>query len=183
MTVSVDPLAISGLAAPVRTRAATPLTPLRPGDARITGGFWHVRQDRNRRTALRAGHRQLEESGTLQNFRIAAGTAEGEAEGMIFQDSDVYKWLEAVAYEIGREDDGELRRLQQDVTATVAAAQQDDGYLNSVHQLRHSVDATRTSSGTMSCTAMGTSFRLPSRSRAVRARPSCSMWPSGSWIT
>ena len=140
MTVSVDPLAISGLAAPVRTRAATPLTPLRPGDARITGGFWHVRQDRNRRTALRAGHRQLEESGTLQNFRIAAGTAEGEAEGMIFQDSDVYKWLEAVAYEIGREDDGELRRLQQDVTATVAAAQQDDGYLNSVHQLRHSVD-------------------------------------------
>ena len=140
MTVSVDPLALSGLAAPVHTRAATALTPLKPGDARITGGFWSLRQDRNRHSALHAGHRQLEESGTLQNFRIAAGTAEGEAEGMIFQDSDVYKWLEAVAFEIGREDDGELRRLQQSVTATVAAAQQEDGYLNSVHQLRHSVE-------------------------------------------
>lgn len=128
-----------GLAAPVRARASTALDPLGPGDARITGGFWHLRQDRNRRTALQVGHRQLEESGTLQNFRIAAGRAEGEAQGMIFQDSDAYKWLEAVAYEIGREDDPALRRLQQEVTATVAAAQQVDGYLNSVHQLRHTV--------------------------------------------
>lgn len=128
------------LAAPVRPTptARVRLHPLTPGAARIDGGFWGLRQQRNRRDALRAGHEQLESSGTLQNFRIAAGTAEGEARGMIFQDSDVFKWLEAVAFELGREDDAELRRLMEDVTATVAAAQQEDGYLNSVHQLRHS---------------------------------------------
>ncbi|WP_152354104.1 glycoside hydrolase family 127 protein [Brachybacterium subflavum] len=128
------------LAAPVRPTpsARVRLHPLAPGAARIDGGFWGLRQERNRRDALRAGHAQLEASGTLQNFRIAAGSAEGEAHGMIFQDSDVYKWLEAVAFELGREDDAELRRLMEEVTATVASAQQEDGYLNSVHQLRHS---------------------------------------------
>lgn len=40
----------------------------------------------------------LEEAGNLQNFRIAAGRAQGEYQGRIFNDSDVYKWLEAVAY-------------------------------------------------------------------------------------
>ncbi|UQN28989.1 glycoside hydrolase family 127 protein [Brachybacterium kimchii] len=134
------PPAGPALAAPVRPTpsARVRLHPLTPGAARIDGGFWGLRQQRNRRDALRAGHEQLESSGTLQNFRIAAGAAAGEARGMIFQDSDVYKWLEAVAFELGREDDAELRRLMEKVTATVAAAQQEDGYLNSVHQLRHS---------------------------------------------
>ncbi|MDO5663394.1 MAG: glycoside hydrolase family 127 protein, partial [Brachybacterium sp.] len=115
------------------------LRPLDPDDARITGGFWSVRQHRNGGDAIRAGHERLEESGTLQNFRIAAGDAEGEARGMIFQDSDAYKWLEALAFEIGRTGDAELLALQRDVTATIAAAQAEDGYLNSVHQLRHGV--------------------------------------------
>src|SRR5699024_4258480 len=133
-TASREP---STLAAPVRTRARTALRPLAPGDAHISGGFWRTRQDRNRVDALAAGYEQLETSGTLDNFRIAAGTSTGHARGMIFQDSDVYKWLEAVAYEIGRAEDPVLRSRQQEVTALVAAAQQSDGYLNSVHQLRH----------------------------------------------
>ncbi|MEE1649891.1 beta-L-arabinofuranosidase domain-containing protein [Brachybacterium sp. J144] len=126
------------LAPPVSPVAPTSLRPLAPGAGRITGGFWALRQERNRRDALRAGHRQLEESGTLDNFRIAAGAATGEARGMIFQDSDAYKWLEAVGYELGRGEDAELRGLLEEVTAIVAAAQQEDGYLNAVHQLRHS---------------------------------------------
>ena len=130
----------SVLAPPVAPTASarTALRPLAPGAARITGGFWALRQERNRRDALRAGHRQLEESGTLANFRIAAGLEQGEARGMIFQDSDAYKWLEAVGHELGRGDDPELRALLAEVTAAVAGAQQEDGYLNSVHQLRHS---------------------------------------------
>lgn len=38
-----------------------------------------------------------EPSHALRNFRIAAGLEEGEFYGMVFQDSDVTKWLEAVA--------------------------------------------------------------------------------------
>lgn len=133
------PVSRSSLSSPAlpTARATVALRPLSPGDARVTGGFWHTRQQRNRTVALREGHRQLEESGTLNNFRIVAGTMQGEARGMIFQDSDVYKWLEAVAFELGREDDAELRALAHEVTALVAGAQQEDGYLNAVHTLRH----------------------------------------------
>ncbi|EWS80375.1 hypothetical protein BF93_04120 [Brachybacterium phenoliresistens] len=127
-------------APPVAPTAPVRLRPLAPGDARITGGFWSVRQQRNRSVALREGHAKLEEFGTLDNFRIAAGTREGEARGPIFQDSDAYKWLEAVAFEIGREDDPELREMQESVTAVIASAQAEDGYLNSVHQLRHGLE-------------------------------------------
>lgn len=40
----------------------------------------------------------VEKSHALANFRIAAGLEEGEFYGMVFQDSDVAKWLEGVAY-------------------------------------------------------------------------------------
>ena len=40
----------------------------------------------------------IEKSYALRNFKIAAGEEKGEFYGMVFQDSDVAKWLEAVAY-------------------------------------------------------------------------------------
>ena len=45
------------------------------------------------------GPEQLETAGNLHNLRFAAGIGEGEAIGPIFADSDVYKWLEAAAWE------------------------------------------------------------------------------------
>lgn len=35
-------------------------------------------------------------SHAIENFRIAAGISEGEFYGMVFQDSDVAKWLEGL---------------------------------------------------------------------------------------
>ena len=46
---------------------------------------------------------QLEDSEPtycIHNFRIAAGEEKGERKGVVFQDTDLYKWLEAVAYTI-----------------------------------------------------------------------------------
>jgi DUF1680 family protein len=142
MVAARTALTAPALAAPAvpTPDAAAVLRPLDAGRARITSGFWHERQQRNRTAGLRSGHAQLEASGTLENFRRVAGTAEGEADGMIFQDSDVYKWLEAVAFELGREEDAELRAMAREVTELIASAQQEDGYLNSVHSLRHSVE-------------------------------------------
>ena len=40
----------------------------------------------------------VETSHCIQNFKIAAGEAQGDFEGAVFQDTDVAKWLEAVAY-------------------------------------------------------------------------------------
>lgn len=119
--------------------AATTRAVLRPiglGRARITGGFWSPRQQRNAENAIPLGQDQLESAGNLQNLRLAAGIGEGEAIGPVFADSDVYKWLEAVAWEYGRNPSEDLLRRQRELTAVVAGAQRDDGYLDSVVQLR-----------------------------------------------
>ncbi|MCA5922044.1 glycoside hydrolase family 127 protein [Curtobacterium oceanosedimentum] len=110
--------------------------PLPAGDAGITGGFWALRQERNGRDAVRSGYQQLDAAGNFRNLRIAAGVEEGEAVGPIFMDSDVTKWLEAVAWEYGRAPAQDLLDLQREVTALVAQAQADDGYLDSVQQVR-----------------------------------------------
>ncbi|TCC53881.1 glycoside hydrolase family 127 protein [Kribbella capetownensis] len=111
--------------------------PVGLADAKITGGFWSPRQQRNGDSAIPSGQDQLEKAGNLQNLRLAAGIGEGEAIGPVFADSDVYKWLEAAAWEYGRNPSEELLQRQRDLTAIVAAAQREDGYLDSVVQLRY----------------------------------------------
>lgn len=73
---------------------------------------------------------EAEPSHAIANFRIAAGLERGEFYGMVFQDSDVAKWLEAVAWSLCQKPDAELERTADEVIALVAAAQCDDGYLN-----------------------------------------------------
>jgi DUF1680 family protein len=134
MTATSSSTSTRGPAAPT-SKARVALRPLGIDDVRI-GGFWADRQQANIE-AIRIGRQRLEEAGNLQNLRIAAGHAEGEAIGPVFADSDVYKWLEAVAWEYARRPSDELLEMQREVTAIVAAAQADDGYLNSVVQVRH----------------------------------------------
>ena len=103
---------------------------------RLTGGFWANRQDTNRRVTLRHGYKMLEQVGTLDNFRVAAGLKQGPYRGQaVFLDSDVYKWLEAVAYELQANPDPALRQQADEVIDLVAAAQASDGYLNTYYQL------------------------------------------------
>lgn len=71
-----------------------------------------------------------EPSHALENFRIAAGDAPGTHQGMVFQDSDVYKWLEAAAYVVGQTKDPELEARADAVIELIARAQEPDGYLN-----------------------------------------------------
>lgn len=69
-------------------------------------------------------------SSCIDNFRIAAGEKQGNHSGAVFQDTDAYKWLEAVAYciEIGKGD--ALRERADALIALIERAQQPDGYLN-----------------------------------------------------
>ncbi len=107
---------------------------LRPIDGRgvaITDGLLAERQRVNREVTLLRGTEELERAGTLDNLRIAAGRASGERRGMVFSDSDVYKWLEAAAWELGRQRSAELEARARETIDLVAAAQEPDGYLNS----------------------------------------------------
>lgn len=71
-----------------------------------------------------------EKSGCLRNFRIAAGQKAGEFTGMVFQDSDIGKWLEAVAYSLTTHPDAALERTADEVIELLEAAQREDGYLD-----------------------------------------------------
>lgn len=70
-----------------------------------------------------------EKSHAIENFRIAAGDAEGNHYGWVFQDSDVYKWLEAAAYTLENDMDSELKALADRVVDLIGSAQEEDGYL------------------------------------------------------
>lgn len=66
----------------------------------------------------------------IQNFRIAAGEAVGERRGVVFQDTDLYKWLESVAYCIAGGHGREYEPLADEAIDLVSRAQEPDGYLN-----------------------------------------------------
>ncbi|MFC5469210.1 glycoside hydrolase family 127 protein [Cohnella suwonensis] len=76
-------------------------------------------------------------SHAIQNFRIAAGEEEGNFYGYIFQDSDVAKWLEAVAYGLAATPDPELEKLADETIDLLGRAQQADGYLNTFFTIKY----------------------------------------------
>lgn len=74
-------------------------------------------------------------SHALENFRIAAGLTKGAHFGWFFQDSDVYKWIEAAAYSLNGTPDEALETQIDEVISLIACAQEKDGYLNTFFQL------------------------------------------------
>jgi DUF1680 family protein len=77
-----------------------------------------------------------EPSHAIRNFKIAAGLEQGSFYGMVFQDSDVAKWLEAVAYLLEMAPDPELEKAADEVVALIARAQQPDGYVNTYFTIK-----------------------------------------------
>lgn len=76
-------------------------------------------------------------SHAIENFKIAAGLAEGEHFGWFFQDSDVYKWIESVGVILQSQSDADLEAQADEVIDTIVQAQEDDGYLNTYFQLKY----------------------------------------------
>lgn len=110
---------------------------------RIKDPFWSGMQEKITDTVIPFQERVLndkeegvEKSHALDNFRIAAGLMEGEFYGMVFQDSDVAKWLEAVAYSLVVHPDAELEKRADEVIETIEKAQQEDGYLNTYFTIK-----------------------------------------------
>ena len=84
--------------------------------------------------ALNDRLKDTEPSHCIENFRIAAGISRGEYHGMVFQDSDLYKWLEAVAYQLTVRPDPSLREAADSAIRLIGQAQTPEGYLNTYYQ-------------------------------------------------
>jgi len=126
------------------TRGSGPVLPspaaraaLRPiQDASLTGGFWAARRRTNELVSILGGPDRLEEAGNLGNLRRAATPVPGDFTGDFqFQDSDVYKWLEAACWQLSGPALEGLTAAIDRVIELIAAAQQPDGYLQTYYQL------------------------------------------------
>jgi DUF1680 family protein len=116
--------------------STTTLRPVGVDGVMIEGGFWAERLAANAAVSIPQGWEQLHRAGNVANLeRIVAGETGGSI-GEVFADSDIYKWLEAAAWEVARTGDATLLAQQRELTGIVAAAQADDGYLDSIVQLR-----------------------------------------------
>ena len=82
-----------------------------------------------------------EKSHVVANFINAGKALRGEDVGdgfygMVFQDSDAAKWIEAVAYSLVSFPDKELEAQADELIGYIAAAQDEDGYLNTYYTIK-----------------------------------------------
>lgn len=103
-----------------------PVSSVKLGD-----GFWTQRRKANTDVSLPTLLELFEQKGILDNFRRAAGSKDVPRRGPLYTDSDVYKWLEAVAFVLQERDHPTLRQAADKVIGDVAAAQEASGYINS----------------------------------------------------
>ncbi|WP_165067660.1 glycoside hydrolase family 127 protein [Marisediminicola senii] len=107
------------------------LQPLGIDQVRITGGFWGERQQLNATTIIEHCEKWVEKMGWVGNFDAAiAGRLPGARTGRQFADSDVYKLIEAMAWEIGRTGDLAMDERLRALVDRIAPVQEADGYLN-----------------------------------------------------
>ncbi|MCU1551337.1 MAG: hypothetical protein JWR36_1897 [Glaciihabitans sp.] len=124
--------------APVLPAATRQLAvhPIGIDGAHITSGTWAEWQRDNRTTTTPHAFAWLESDGTIDSLRRLDPTSgvTTERRGLWFTDSDLYKALEAVAWDLGNEGSEELDELMSDLTGIVGRAQEADGYINSFVQ-------------------------------------------------
>lgn len=106
------------------------LRPLPLGDLRLTGGYWADWQQRNADTVIRHCETWMERIGWTGNFDAAATGAPFDHAGIEFVDSEVYKLLEAMAWQLGVQHDDDLAERYDRLVDRVAGAQDADGYLH-----------------------------------------------------
>lgn len=103
----------------------------------LESNFWHARLQTNHHVTARHALAQCESTGRINNFRIAAGDAEGTYRGLRFDDSDFYKVIEGVSRILMDSPDPALEAELDRLIDIVARAQQPDGYLYTVMQVPH----------------------------------------------
>jgi len=103
---------------------AVPLTAVK-----ITDKFWAPKREINRTVTIPHIMQQNELTGRIDNFLKAAKKKSGPYQGQRYNDTDVYKIIEAASWSLATHPDPQLDKKVDDLIAIVAAAQEPDGYL------------------------------------------------------
>src|SRR6476469_9153182 len=121
--------------APNPTVSAYPITSIPITSVRVTDNFWRPRMDVNRTVSIPHILKQNEITPRISNFLKTAKQLPGAYEGQRYNDTDVYKALEAASFSLATTPDPALSKQVDDIIAIVAAAQAPDGYLYNPRQV------------------------------------------------
>lgn len=111
------------------------LYPVIFSEVTVTDPFWKPKMQTVATATLDACVRYTQEkTGRIRNFEKAAQLS-GKHEGIFYDDSDVYKAIEAIAYSLKNYPNPELERNTDEWIRKIAAAQLPDGYLNTYYIL------------------------------------------------
>ena len=106
------------------------LLPVAISEVSFTDGLLAERLRTIKEITIPTQYELLEQTQRLFNFRRAAGKTQGDYFGFFFNDTDVYKWIEAVSYTLIWEWDDDLDKLLDQVIEEIKLAQDEDGYLD-----------------------------------------------------
>jgi uncharacterized protein len=101
--------------------------------ATITEGFWGTRRETNVKKSIPSMEKLLEANGRMNNYLRLAGKSDAPQSGPVYSDSDVYKWTEAVGFQLQSGDAPELRALSEKIIREIVAVQEPNGYLNTYY--------------------------------------------------
>jgi len=135
---SVLSFVLAGLAATGHAQMRVPLEAVPFTRVRLADPWLAPRSALARSATLPACLEQCERTGRVRNFAVAAGKADasgGGHVGNLYDDSDVYKVIEAAAGVLALERDAALQARVDGWIESIAAAQREDGYLNTYYQL------------------------------------------------
>ncbi len=96
----------------------------------LGGGFWQSRLRLIQEVTIPSQYQMLESTGRLDNFRRVHGDVQKPFQGLVFNDSDVYKWLEAACWSRVSMPEGKLDERIDQVINLISNAQDKDGYLD-----------------------------------------------------
>ena len=111
------------------------LFPVSYSHVTVTDAFWQPKMQTVATATLDACVNYTQnKTGRIRNFEKAARHS-GKHEGIYYDDSDVYKAIEAIAYSLKNHPDATLQRNTDLWIDKIAAAQMPDGYLNTYYEL------------------------------------------------
>jgi len=107
-----------------------PFKPVPFTQVKFTDGFWAPKLKINKEVTIPVGFKKSEETGRVDNFKIAGGLIKGKFKSQYpFDDTDIYKTIEAASYSLQVSPDAKLEAYVDTLITFIAAAQEKDGYL------------------------------------------------------
>jgi len=95
----------------------------------VNDEFWLPRIETNRTVTIPFALQKLSETGRMDNFLKASGRMEGPHIGKRYNDTDVFKVIEGIAYSLKTHPDAQLEAYTDSLIHEIALAQEPDGYL------------------------------------------------------